>query len=84
MEAHLESAVGEKWGHSVRCREAFHGLGVQDVTGFDSVCSLSSACWENEMKRKKKKKKGKKSGQGLFLPCLEPPSGFAGWDFCGC
>jgi hypothetical protein len=36
MQAALMPGVGEKWCHLVPCREAFHGLGVQNVAGFDS------------------------------------------------
>jgi hypothetical protein len=40
MQAALELASGEKWLHfffsAARNKEAFHGLGVQDVTEFDS------------------------------------------------
>jgi hypothetical protein len=37
-QAGLEAAVGEKWYHPVgQCREAFHGLGVQDATGLNLI-----------------------------------------------
>jgi hypothetical protein len=36
FQAGLKPAVREKWGHSAGHRVAFHGLSVQDVTGFDS------------------------------------------------
>jgi hypothetical protein len=35
-QAGLELAVEEKWFPSEWHKEAFHGVGVQDVTGFDS------------------------------------------------
>jgi hypothetical protein len=50
----------------VQCREAFHGLGVQDVSGFD--CDL---CYLLLVGRRKKILKKKENLPGAFFPGLE-------------
>jgi hypothetical protein len=63
MQTTLKLAGGEKWPSFFSAlwhREAFHSLGVQDVSEFDLIDTLSSAYW----KKKKKKKRGK--ARGLF------------------
>jgi hypothetical protein len=55
---------------AVWCREAFHGLGIQDVTEFDSYwCSVFCLLGKNK----------KRNGQVFFFP-----QGWEMWDFCGC
>jgi hypothetical protein len=48
------------------CREAFHGLGVQDVAEFDSDCCSVFCLLGEERKEKEKKKKEKWLVEGFF------------------
>jgi hypothetical protein len=62
MPAALEQAGGEKC--AAMCREAFHWLGVQDVTEFCSdLCSVF-ACLE---KKERGKKREREMARGLFF-----------------
>jgi hypothetical protein len=36
LQIHASSLGTSQWGEMVQHKEAFHGLGVQDVTEFDS------------------------------------------------
>jgi hypothetical protein len=36
LQIHASSFESSWWGEMVKCREAFHGLGFQDVTEFSS------------------------------------------------
>jgi hypothetical protein len=59
----LEPAVGAKW-HDLMCySKAFHGLEVEDVSGFDLGLMLCLLLIGRKMKRKKKEYL-----KGAFIP----------------
>jgi hypothetical protein len=73
IQAALEPAKGGKWCCCFQCsvgREAFHGLGVQDVAEFDSDwCSVFGLLGEERKEKKiiKRKEKRPEAVHALWL-----------------
>jgi hypothetical protein len=66
LQVHVSSFENGWWGEMAQHREAFHGLGVQDVTEFDSdSCSVFCLFGVKEKK--------KRNGQGAFFPGPDMP-----------
>jgi hypothetical protein len=67
LQIHASSFGTSWWGEIVQHRNAFHGLGVQDVTEFHSDgCSVFCLLGGEERERERKREREREAARGLF------------------